>query len=694
MDVDHSVVKRAVALVANCAPMLSSQLGDSAAVMATLGLQRISVSGRTAAEARRALDTMLGSQGSQQVGGHLRWAAETARRARSLGSLHHECPDTADIHLGTFKALCERVGESMPEAATAVPVDQSLALWSIARVAHEGELTHNAKRLIIGSEDAQQNAAVLDSVRRPLPGPNVRRRKAHLKRLLRPVPGAFTEYETFENASGVSPEEMEWLISHHYQLRPLASGPCYCAVPSLFGGALLLDGPPHPWIRLAPSEPWRRLLADAQAIAQPRLDVLVLDDHALVTDMQGWSDSFFLAALLSGGSDRASQWHESALAREARLIGNHWGRTNPNACWVSDRTNPSSHDGEVDVALTVDGVLLDFQAKAPAAPNFRSRFKTADTDALDQHRRLRETVGASAHVVKRARNEWTVTDTVWHIPSTVKAHIPVTVGVEAARQWSLGTLDRHALGRVHTTLDHVELANEWIPDVFRPAYWLDRYLAQFGASRFIDEIDFLGRWITRLKGRESPLGRWENGLVHAEWNDVERHLWLDNTIGHGDKHTAIRQQLTQSRHKAVAGLPHLVAPAFCSALRSAAAAKQDNWLILALHCLGVRWDAFGERFRSRTSFQLAQRECTWAVVFSDVRAQALPYSGVDCALVQGSRGWSVWTREGFSDAFWDRVRRGALTRRELGLTIPTDALEPSELRSSPAGVLEQPASSD
>ncbi len=567
VDIADAATKVAIEWAPPASPL--RELLTPSVTVDSLGFAPLSTTSRVAAEARKALRDALETMPVDERGCHLKWAAEMSRRARSVETLHTSC-SWGGAHLGSLRALAAEVRAPLPETATIRPAAESLAVWTLARLSHEGQSAHRTDQIIAGGTETHHRAATVDSMLRPLPGPSVRRRNGHLRRLLRQHPGLLPEYDRAVLASGISPAESEWLAAQHTARLAATSVGCYFERPTDVATLLLSNGPPHPWIPVAPREAWRAVLARSMSIAYPRLDLLVIDDEMLVVDLQGWSESFFLSVLGLVGSDASSAWHELAVAREARRLGQVGGTVKPNVAWVTSPSRPSSHESEVDAAVEVDGVLLDFQAKAPASGDFRSRQQTAETDALEQHRRLRVALGRTVHHVVLRGGSWRLAGSTWNVPGNVALHVPITVGVEPARQWSLGNSDRDGLGRVLTTLDHIETCNEWVPDLFRAVYWIDRHLAQFGEHRFVDEIDYLGRWLSRLQGQRVALTVVGEGFILADWNPMERYLWLDNAVGHAISNRSVAAHLAHTAARSRPDFPlwsHRCFAASCAASR-------------------------------------------------------------------------------------------------------------------------------
>lgn len=282
----------------------------------------------------------------------------------------------------------------------------------------------------------------------------------------------------------------------------------------------------------------RGVLGSIDLISGDRGDVLVVGDEALVSEPQGIMDSFLTFCTDRAGDHRNQQWHEREVAKAIRGTWKDFAQILENVEWVQSLAKPDletfSVESEIDVLVKSKDLLLSFQAKSARSSKSKQREKTTIGEAMKQHRVFNDSLNTGAWAVKRNRStgKYKIHPRIGNMSIPERVHIPVTVGAENVHLWSVGSSAlEEEFPRVLTTLDHMRVVNFYIPKWFSPVYWADRYAQEFSALKFIDEIDFLGKWANYLRS-DGNFGKFE---IYGQWvmstaSEIEESMAIRNTV--------------------------------------------------------------------------------------------------------------------------------------------------------------------
>lgn len=642
-------------------------------VQGGLEFRRLDITPREGVHARSQLQARLTSLSPERRAGHLRRAAELVWRARAIQQFHSACPLSAEHFQSTLTMLESALYLEPGVMPAAVTAGETLVLWSLARWAHDAVAGQQHMALAEATGEKRLAQIRKSTASRRLGGRRQVTREADLKKLTARAPGLYEAFDELRSAGGIPPAAIQELMILDEELRRTQSETCYCRDTGRLW-RVVLNHPVKPtWVTL-PAGPLEELLQTVVVLGAPRRDVILVGHDALVVDAQGFSDAFLLALLQQAEQQlqgQAAAWQESTLSSSVRQLFRSGGRVQSQFRWVRDVSAPGTHEGEVDVLARLGPFVFDFQAKAPYAAKFGDRSSRIETEALKQHMSFRAALHEGLYEVRRKP------EGIWKVASTapvrlesgnVQVHVPISVGVDPVREWSVGPGSEQESGRVMTTVDHVRLVNDFVPDIFRPVYWLDRYLQQFGDLKFVDETDFFGRWFERLCGTHVPdlIVMSELNLVEAWLSPLEEFVVAENALL-----AALTRDLKLStpvlgdvEARLRSRLPTAVAPNFMKALRQAAE-HGTGWLYIAMHSVGLNLVGVEKSVAGRNSVRLRTPTCVWGILGRPVGVP-LEEVGLDAALVKTQDGWRTWTSPVWVDTFCEKLRAGQIPQRHFG----------------------------
>lgn len=279
------------------------------------------------------------------------------------------------------------------------------------------------------------------------------------------------------------------------------------------------------------------MLSRLAQLALDRRDFLLSGSRVLVVEPQGFMDALLALAVDSADDERNSNWHERAVHREAREVWGRRGQVLANIEWTDSQPAESMIPapkvaGEFDSLFRDDRVIIDIQAKSSRSGDPTTREKLPVTGAMRQHQRFLEEArrGKPIWLLKDGRKT-TRLSRVTRLETSGLETIPITVGTDVVQRWQVGgSMMRDGVARVLTTLDHMRVVNHYVPELLRPVYWLDRYAQEYDPIVFIDEIDFLVKWLRLASlGKGNEKVRIAGGFVLASNSELERDLTFRNS---------------------------------------------------------------------------------------------------------------------------------------------------------------------
>lgn len=274
----------------------------------------------------------------------------------------------------------------------------------------------------------------------------------------------------------------------------------------------------------------RSLLRQTAQLSQSRGDLLINHESAMIVEPQGFYDSLLTLCTGLVGDEINSRWHEKEVTSAIRTSWASCAKVFTNIEWTQGDAEPTKMgiqvDSEIDTLLLSQDILVDFQAKSARSAQAKQRENTTVSDALRQHQVLHSALDIGAWAVRRtnSRAAYGIHPRIGNLKKSTRVHVPITVGTEAVHLWSVGGgFTNDDFVRVLTTLDHLRVVNNIVPDLFRPTYWLDRYAQEFTDLKFVDEIDFLDKWCTnfRTDNTRRDIQVLKDGLVMSDDSDIE-----------------------------------------------------------------------------------------------------------------------------------------------------------------------------
>lgn len=319
----------------------------------------------------------------------------------------------------------------------------------------------------------------------------------------------------------------------------MAQGPeetCWCSQPGAFVEQAWGRWSFARWQQFPMTEGESELLSQLLRASRPRMDVLVIADQIIALNATALLDSLLVLCVSRAGDTLNSAWHEHEVSEAVSLALSPAGEVVSNVFWSTENSirmanelGNRHHDGEIDVVVLSESFLIDVQAKSSRSLDHEQRERLPITAAAEQHRRLSQTNGATVQL--SARVGGSNLERRVQIGSGGLGQISITVGTEVVQGWSIGGGAAGMPPRILTTLDHLRIVNRFVAEAYRPAYWLDRLAQEFQDFRFIDEMDFLGKWTNLLWGQPGS-GEVETieGLALATDSLVEHWVSQENSL--------------------------------------------------------------------------------------------------------------------------------------------------------------------
>ncbi|MEU1841179.1 hypothetical protein [Micromonospora chersina] len=636
-------------------------------------LQAPAVIGANALSVLRLLANGLSAEARQA---HLRVMASVAERARRLRSLHAACQGDPSTILRSSQR-CFDVLVTAEEGRRKYEAAESLAFYALGRWTHERHLQHHSSVVLRSGISAQRRSGLEMRVFHRWPSHIRACRRRDLSRLLAGHPSLVDLHDTLVESSVGTPSDLKALTDLHARLN-VNTASCYCFTdPSAVFESLFGDHIRVPWVALSLNTESESFLRLVEAAAYPRRDLFRLENEALVLEPEGLAGSFMVATLNYVGDATASTWQESEVTREARKMTGGLAKVWANVAWSKSSDDLTVHGGEVDCMTILDGVLFDFQAKAPTSLDYRQRESLVCTSALRQHESLHRELRDGVFLIRRKHRTPSLLQSgaIRTAPNGLM-HLPVTVGVEPVHEFSVGGSNSNGgIGRVLTTLDHIRLVNAVVPAPFGAVYWLDRYCIESNDLRFVDEVDFLGRWYALLCGEDQVLDASEaldasSVYVMADFNRIEEYLAAVNAFSgrqlRSDK--SVQEWLRKARGDVRRGEPTSVAPKFTGALMSLARRNVRGWLSLAASVVDVNLASLERRFVAKSDLSLTREQVSFAIQWNVSTEQldqhvsnGLP-SEADLVMHWSGGRWNLWQSPGWPSRFRQALSSGAFSR--------------------------------
>jgi hypothetical protein len=580
---------------------------------------------------------------------HLRVIGQVARAAQIIELIHHHvqddgrAADTAERSAVTaFRWLERASGGGNRKFAVA----DNVALWVLASAA----LIHEDIGTLLKQGITRKYQSDLGTAHR-WPEYFLEDRRSDLEALTADDPDMRALIKDLSSLLAVPPEDGDSLEA----LASLgAADACWCSRSDSLAEKLWSEPSFARWKPLIRSEDDRKLMADFSAIGGSRADFLVLGDDAVGLGIPGTFDSLLVLALSRTTTEAAVAWHEACVAKEVRASWSIAGDVAENVAWVEDanvgRTSPRGrphHDGEIDVLVQIEGAIVDVQAKAARSDNPDHREKLPVVQALKQHSSLRQAGTMGVTTVPDSASPAAAAPL--RIGPGGLAHIPVTVGTETVHGWAVGRIesaDRDDLPRVLTTVDHMRVVNTFVPENYRPAYWIDRYAQQYEGLFFVSELDFLNNWISMLWGEDGAIRVVsQRGLVLASESFLERYIAVANIYADAKSLPEVAEWMNSYRRELESHQPNESAPRFETILRELLVSRTPGALALSRFAMNAPRPALDQAFDTSDPKVVPSRLGVWTVSFEPVARARLDQERIQLALFRTSDGtWRVWER--------------------------------------------------
>ncbi|GAB3469623.1 hypothetical protein GCM10027519_42180 [Kineococcus endophyticus] len=586
----------------------------------------------------------------------LRRTAEAAERSRLAIALGLDKGCDPEIGPRVAEVVAHALGEQPVGDVEEVGAADALALWVLGRLAHESALTHHTRQYLTGRGAEQGLRAVTWMHRWNDHFEQDRIRDIHL--LLSGFPMAKECALSLLQGGQLEQSSKPFFLQALKQCGDAAEidkVEAYCQ--------LLFDVPlTFRWCDAPRDSTAIHLVASAQAAARPRIEIYHAGDRLFPLQGPGISFSLLAGSLDLAGPDASSAWHEKAVLEAAKKLAGKHAFVRAGVAWHRDAGQTRSHEGEIDALALTDGFVFDFQAKAASRGGGTERINTVRTDALAQHIRLKKHLKDGIHLIDRKRSK----PLRKQLASGQNFHVPISVGIETHTEFSVGGgLSRDTIPRVITTLDHLRLVNDVVPEVFRAIYWLDRLGAEAYSLRFVDEVDFLGRWLVLLNGGDTGAVTDREFVFSGDW-PLERYLVARNTTVGG---ISLEPHASEARRRLNEGSPVAVASTLYSILRKLQEKQVSGHLPFLYRLVNWRLDELDGAIRNGIDIDGGVGPGGWALrhgVSSDTLAREENDSSPNCRPIVLHRSpegtWGLWTSKGFGQDFWNALTSGKLSR--------------------------------
>lgn len=587
----------------------------------------------------------------------------TAERARLLAALHATCPGSPQPPVQAAQ-MAFRALEAAPFGEDASGPHIAIALWVLGRWMAESHLSSHTQRMIQGrSKEQRRHSAEELSGHNRWPAHIEERRFKDLKELLVDFPWAIAAYRELMASAATAPATVGQLLSFHLSWLERSSK-CYCDNSEAISAALFSENIPVAWLHWDGSAERQTLLENLNKAAQPDRAIYRAGAHVLTCGPERLSHAFLGAALYLADDKRCSAWQEKNLGVEATRTFSSGGRAFSRIAWTETPGNVTTHMGELDAIAFVDRSCFAFQAKAPRSLTFRNRQSPTQTAAQQQHEEFADALIRGVYLIRRDPRPHLLLSEQVRMTDQVRILIPITVGIEASREYGVGASKKSGFARVYTTLDHLRLVSSLVPKPFRAAYWLDRYVVECSDHLWVDEIDFFGTWYDFLCGREQMLTGFDTYLM-SKANRVEKYVTLCNSLAFTNSAPA-RQLIDEARRELRDGSPELTSPLLMAALNGVTASRSPGWLFVASALVEANFRQAEDSMRRKSNFSLSTRYGCVGVVW-DVGREGLSElrsprgARLDAALYRFKSEWRVWLRNPWHSNFNQGVESGAIT---------------------------------
>jgi len=590
-------------------------------------LRSVNVPPRISAHASKALMTIANSLSpASRVRMIKSLAAASERGRRSVGAgLHGTCEGDPVLNHRPGEIAINALVQSRTSGTSEILSDENgyaMALWALGRWELEKKIGYATGRMLTSESDTTTHLSLELGSLRPWPAHIVEKRNRDIRKILANKK-LYRLYCNLLKTSLIEPEYYEQLVAFHRE-HSQGGTSCYCLIAKSMWSCLFDTRFVISWFT-----PRGNLVQESADFigfvtqaAQPRCDLVAADGGMRVLDPGAFTSAALTAAMTLRGTAKASKWQENELRKEVARSFGQYGPVASGTPWITtDMRASDGHSGEVDALAFVDGVLFDFQAKAPLSTNFKSRGALIRTDALKQHLKLSDDLTKGVFFLEhQGPSARKLSEKPFSLNADSAVHVPISVGLETSYSFSVGgsNLANNPIGRVMTTLDHMRIVNELVPPPLRPIYWLARWSAEFSRLHFFDEMEFLGYWL-ESRGQIGYSAQSVKGYMFARADLAGEYLNVRNQLDHiSNRSTVARDKIERILQGIEERLPTRRAPFLMNVVNELSSRHQAGWLRFAACSLEVDFLSAEERFQSKRPFQLETGWGKMVVVFDRV----------------------------------------------------------------------------
>lgn len=466
--------------------------------------------------------------------------AEITSRAHRMSTVHKECKLYYEDYRYSYLTISEPTTESLPPfASLEIEVNQALdcaVLCACLILGRERRLRgyHPSTPTRMHEIDMAHTSRWPGSIQ------SLRDRR-DMKPLTRMIPDIRTVSEIFVGSLRPTPEQLIETLEQEQARQSSPPCPCLEANERL---RLLTSANQAPanWTSVPRMNTTQRRSFDKIAqFGRTSGDIIISANNSqkfLSIEPAAVLESIQSAAIsMAHEKDEMAiaRWHEKEVWTAVRKTFQGVSKVIfRNSDWTSQTIADESEigpgqieiQGEFDTAVLADGILFDFQAKAPRSDQPRRRSKLVLDEALKQHARLRDALDPGITVLSRSGTKIRPLMQL-SLHKNVRKHICISVGLERPVMNPIG--QNSQVNRVVTTVDHLRLVNEIVPAPFRLVYWIYRASAEAGQLRFIDEVEFLNLWWLRFCEIDQSIKVVERQVLATE-SVIEAAIVYENTI--------------------------------------------------------------------------------------------------------------------------------------------------------------------
>lgn len=592
---------------------------------------------------------------------HLRHLGAIAKVAQMFFWMHEDSSheDSSRVQRAAAWAF-NRVQESKsPAGHREYRLGDSLALWVLGAVSY----TRDYARLVGDREMGRESKSQLGLMHR-WPSHRVDDRISDLHRLTKNNPRLRSIVQELLPSAGNG-------IESNLGLQALANRTwdgyrCTCSDPETFVEAIFGDNVHGVWKAPKTADGTDAVHALAR-IGHHRGDVLIVGGEFVVIEPQGFFDSLLVFCLNQLDDKTSSKWHESRIAVEMRKTWNRHGPIYPGQPWVGDpqhlanAENQPRHVGEFDTLVVADRTwFIDVQAKTAGSERARSRERTPTVEAFGQHLKAREFGSSGIWLVRKRdvpdhRDEKLLKPGPLRVGDQDLTHVPITVATESVHQWPIGrSLRADGFARVMTTLDHLRTVNDLVPELFRPVYWAERFAQEHDELMFVDEVDYLEKWLRILRGERLEINT-QLDRANADSGPVNSYFYISNmyALQKARRSSHVQAALNAIHSNIRRGTPKEAAPKFTAALMEATHGSEFAIDFLRV-VVGTNYADTEASLHKGVGTKFDGGRGAWCVYPAALDARADP---TDCEFIlrQRRRGWTLTVPAEHRDAV--RARR-------------------------------------